>query len=92
MSCEDRGLLSAELRREIHAFIRESFLQLRPTIQLGETDDLVDAGVLDSLAFVELVEMLQTRYNVVIQDVDITREHFGSIAALERYVSTRRPS
>lgn len=78
------------LRRELHEFIRETFLQLRPALIIGDTDDLVEKGVLDSLAFVELITEIQNRYNVTIQDVDVTAENFGTVAAMARYVSERR--
>ena len=78
------------LRRELHALICETFLQMRPTLQVADTDDLVDMGVLDSLAFVELVEKVQLHYGVAIRDIDITRENFGSIAAMAGYVLSRR--
>ncbi len=77
------------VRRELHAFIRETFLQLRPSLQFGDADDLVETGVLDSLAFVELVAEIQSRYGVTIRDTDITAENFGSVAAMAGYVRGR---
>ena len=78
------------LRSDLHAYIRHAFLHMRPTLQLSDTDDLVDLGVLDSLAFVELVAEIEQRYRVTVRDIDITREHFGSIAAMASYIRSRR--
>lgn len=77
------------IRRDLHELIRETFLQLRPTLQFGDTDDLVEIGVLDSLAFVELIAEIQNRYDIIIRDVDITAENFASVATMARYVGGR---
>ncbi len=53
---------------------------------------LLDLGVIDSLGFVELVEEVQTRYGIAIEDVEITEENFGSIAAIAEFVERKRPA
>jgi acyl carrier protein len=77
------------IRCELHSFIRESFLQLRPKLQVGDDDDLVQTGVLDSLAFVEVLSFIQHRYGVVVRDIDVTVENFGCVAAMTRYLLER---
>lgn len=77
---------------EIRAFVEESFLYLHPGVELGDEDDLLAAGIVDSLGFVELVEEVQSRYGVAVADVEITEENFGSIAAIGRFVERKRGS
>jgi acyl carrier protein len=78
------------VRHEIRAFIEENFLYLQPDLTLGDEDPLLTLGVIDSLGFVELVEEVQTRYGVTVDDVDITEENFGSIEAITGYVARKR--
>ncbi len=78
------------VRHEIRAFIEENFLYLQPDLALGDEDPLLSLGVIDSLGFVELVEEVQSRYGIAIEDVEITEENFGSIAAIARFVAGRR--
>lgn len=85
----DSQTFEQTVRRQLHAFIRETFLQLRPELEIVDTDDLVEKGVLDSLAFVELITEIQNRYNVVIRDVDVSADNFSTIAAMARYVRER---
>ena len=40
--------------------------------------------MIDSLGFVELVEEVQARYGIAVEDVEITEENFGSIDAPRR--------
>jgi acyl carrier protein len=80
----------ADLRRDLRGFITDRFLPLGLAEPLADDDDLVDAGILDSLAFVELVEEIQSRYGVRVEDVEVTEENFGSVAALAGYVAGKR--
>jgi len=47
-------------------------------------------GIIDSLGFVELVEEVQSRYGLEIDDVEITEENFGSIDAIAKFVSSKK--
>lgn len=75
---------------ELRAFVEENYLYLRPDLQLQDTDQLLELGIIDSLGFVELVEEVQTRYGVAVADVDITEQNFGSVAAIAEYVGRKR--
>jgi acyl carrier protein len=78
------------LRGEMRGFIEDNFLYLRPEIDLADTDDFLALGIIDSLGFVELVEEVQSRYGVAIEDIEITEENFGSIDAIARFVEQKR--
>jgi acyl carrier protein len=78
------------LRRELRAYVEETFLYLHPGVELADGDELLELGVIDSLGFVELVEEVQARYGIVVGDVEITEENFGSIDALVAFVERRR--
>ena len=82
--------MSDRVRREMRAFIQDSYLHLHPGLRLADEDDLLELGVIDSLGFVELVEQIEDRYGIAVQDIEITEEHFGSIAAIARFVESRR--
>ena len=58
-----------------------------PDVELADGDDLLKLGIIDSLGFVELVEEVQSRYGIAVDDVEITEENFGSIDAITGFVS-----
>ena len=76
----------ADVRRGLRAFVEENFLYLRPEVDLSDGDDLLALGILDSLGFVELVEEVQARYELTVDDIEITEENFGSIDAIVAFV------
>jgi acyl carrier protein len=79
-----------DVRQQIRAYIEENFLYLHPGIELRDDDQFLTLGIVDSLGFVELVEEVQSRYGVTVEDVDITEENFGSIEAITGYVGRKR--
>jgi acyl carrier protein len=82
--------LAEDVRQQIRAYIEENFLYLHPGIELRDDDQFLTLGIVDSLGFVELVEEVQSRYGVTVEDVDITEENFGSIEAITGYVGRKR--
>ena len=81
---------NGEVQKEMRVFIEDQFLYMRPDTELGDADQLLDLGIVDSLGFVELVEEVQTRYGVTVADTEITEENFGSIDAIARFVERKR--
>ena len=84
------GGTEKEVRVEMRAFIEDNFLYMSPDVELGDGDDMLAAGIIDSLGFVELVEEVESRYGVPVADIEITEENFGSIDAIVRYVGQKR--
>ncbi len=80
----------SEIRQKLRAFIEENFLYLRPEVELADGDDLLAHGILDSLGFVELVEEVQERFEIAVEDIEITEENFGSIDAMTAFVARKR--
>ena len=83
------SVAGAEVRREMRNFVEDNFLYLHPDVELSDGDDLLKLGVIDSLGFVELVEEVQSRYGVEVEDVEITEENFGSIDAIAGFVERK---
>ena len=79
-----------DVRQEMRAFIEDNFLYLDPDADLADDQELLAAGIVDSLGFVEIVEEVEARYAVGVQDVEITEENFGSVDAISRYVERKR--
>jgi acyl carrier protein len=79
-----------DVRKQMRGFIEDNFLYLRPEVELADGADFLALGVIDSLGFVELVEEVQSRYGIAIEDTEITEENFGSIDAIAGYVERKR--
>lgn len=60
--------------------------------EIPDDYDLVDTGVVDSLALLELIEWLQSRFGISVLDVDISPRDFRSIGSITRFVSSNQLS
>ena len=79
-----------EVRQQMRNFVEDNFLYLHPDVSLEDGDDLLAQGLVDSLGFVELVEEVQSRFAITVDDVEVTEENFGSIDAIVRFVERKR--
>ncbi len=74
------------VRDDIIEFVLTNFVTdfVRGSLPLDKS--LVELGVLDSYAVVELVSFLEERWSISIPDADITREKMGSIVKMANLV------
>lgn len=79
-----------QVRREMRTFIEDNFLYMHPDAELADGDDLLGQGIVDSLGFVELVEEVQSRYSITVEDIEITEENFASINAIAGFVEKKQ--
>jgi len=47
---------------------------------------LLEAGVIDSVVMLDLIAFLEQRYQIVVEEDDMTPENFDSIAAISEYL------
>jgi acyl carrier protein len=80
------------VRTQMRSFLADNFLYMHPEVELSDDDNLLSLGIIDSLGFVELVEEVQSRYGVAIEDIEITEENFGSIKAIADFVAAKQGS
>lgn len=83
-------MIHAEVLERTRKYVRENFLYTRPDFDLGDDQLLMEAGVIDSMGVVELLEYIQDEFDVVIEDDEITEENLGTLNAIAKYVVTKR--
>jgi acyl carrier protein len=54
--------------------------------KLNEDEDLLSAGILDSLAILQLVAYIEDQFGIKVPDEDVVFENFQSINALTSYL------
>ncbi len=50
---------------------------------------LLDQGVLDSLGILELIEYIEEKWNIKIEDEEFNQDNFGSINKMEKFISAK---
>jgi len=74
-----------DIRGDILEFLRtQGFLNEK--ISLGENDSLSETGVIDSITLLQLVDFLESNYNIEIPVEMITPENFDTLAGISQSV------
>lgn len=70
--------------------IMEMLEELRPEFDFSDSDDFVMDGYLDSFDIISLTDMIQEKYNVKIDGLDIVPENFSSVTAIIALIKKSR--
>jgi acyl carrier protein len=77
--------------RDIRNFIIENFLFGDAGNGLGETDSLLEKGIIDSTGVLELVAHLEETYGFKVEDEELIPENLDSIANISAYILGKLP-
>lgn len=69
-------------------FIREKMMN-NPNGEVDESENLLAAGIIDSLGILQLVTFIEEKFGIEIPDEDVTIENFHSLESLTAYVASR---
>lgn len=80
----------ADVISETRAYVMENFLYMRRDAYLADDDLLIAQRIIDSMGVVELVQFIEDRFDVALENDEITEENIGSLAAIARFVMEKR--
>jgi acyl carrier protein len=78
-----------EVETDVRRFITDNFPLSAGGPELGAGDSLLEAGVIDSVGVLEVIEHLEATYGLQIPDEDVLPENLDSIGAIAGYVTAR---
>lgn len=81
----------SETRTALRRFIADDLL-MGQAPPFADDALLLEEGIIDSLALLEIVSFIEETYDLVVDDADVTLDAFGSIESLAAYVASRLPS
>lgn len=70
-------------------FIKKDLARGKGIGDLCETDDLVEADVMDSLGIMKLILFLEENFSIKISDEDLTLENFRSVQTIYSLVEQK---
>ena len=75
---------------EIRNFIVDNFLFGDTTVPLGEDDSLLQKGLIDSTGILEVVQFIEEKFGIAVEDDELVPENLDSISAIARYVMRKQ--
>ena len=85
MSITDLPTTPEQLDLCVREFLAENFFF---EDELGYTESLTEAGVIDSTGVLEVVGWIEDTFSIMVPDEDILPDHLDSIAGIVRYLGT----
>lgn len=83
---KDFNKLIKKERKEIMEKLTELLIQLRPGVDFEKEEDLVSAGVMDSITIVELITVLEENFGVEITMEEFVPENFKSVRTIQEMI------
>jgi acyl carrier protein len=77
------------LKEEVKNFIFKTF-PLAKKHEIEAEDSLLESGIVDSLAVIEIVNFLVEKHQVTIDEDDLTPENFNSILSIAELIIKKR--
>ena len=70
-------------------YIKQEIMR-NPKAKLSDDEDLLSAGILDSLAILQLVAYIEDEFGIKVQDEDVVFENFQSLNTLANYLDAAK--
>ena len=65
--------------QEITDFVRNNFLFHQDGTEISVEESLIDNGVIDSTGVLELIDFLEDKYEISVENDEVVPENLGSI-------------
>ena len=75
-----------DIEAQVLSFIREE----RPDLTINADTELMEAGVLDSIALIKSIQFAEATFGITIPDSDIDPSIFATPRAIAAYIARRR--
>lgn len=81
-------MTQAEIRTQVHQFIRKNFLFDEKTA-LGDDQSLLGSGVVDSTGILELISFLEETCRVKFADSELVADNFDTINRISGFITAK---
>jgi acyl carrier protein len=79
----------SDIQNNIIDFIKENFIMGRSDVVLDIDISLIESGIMDSTGVLELVEFLETTYEIKIDDDELIPENLETITNIINFLKTK---
>jgi acyl carrier protein len=78
------------MTERIRKFIQTEIMKDTSGGELGNSDNLIESGIIDSLGIQQLIMFLEKEYKLDIADDDLVPDNFETIDAIDKFISSKR--
>ena len=78
-----------DMHKEIIEFLYDDSLK-DEFDNLDYDDSLLELGIIDSVKMLDLINFIETKFNIQVDDDDLFPENFDSINAIVNYIQSKK--
>lgn len=78
------------MKETLRSYIGHTLLSLNGAADIGDDDDLLGSGLVDSVGMISLVLFIEEEFQLAVPPEHVTIENFLSINAIDAYVRRRQ--
>jgi acyl carrier protein len=82
--------MDTRIRAELTEFIVMNYLFGDIARVPRDDDDLIEEGIIDSTGILELIEFLESHFQVEVSEAETVPQNLGSISSLTEFVMSKR--
>lgn len=82
--------MDKKIRSDLVDFIVANYLFGDATAVPGDDESLVESGIVDSTGILELIEFLESHFEIEVSESETVPENLGSVAALVSFVTAKQ--
>lgn len=76
-------------KQQISEWLMSWFQERVPGLELGETENYIDKGVIDSFGIIELIEAIESRFDIKFDQKDMQSLELFSVDGLASIISRK---
>jgi acyl carrier protein len=84
--------VETRIRAELIDFVVSNYLFGDDARMPQDEDSLVEAGIIDSTGILELIEFLESRFDIEVLEAETVPQNLGSILTLTKFVLGKKAS
>jgi len=77
------------IQQQLRHFVNEVFLFGQGTDDIAEDDSFMDRGIIDSTGVLELVNFLESQYQITLEDEDLVPSNLDSFRNLTSFIQRK---
>ena len=78
-----------DFREEVSKFVIDNFMFGAKNVELGWKDSLHELGIIDSTGVLEIVQFLESKFGIAVDDEDIIPENLDSVHNIVQFISRK---
>jgi acyl carrier protein len=75
---------------QVREFVIDNFMYMRKVKTIGDDESLLRTGVISSLGMMEVVDWVETTFDMSVDPDEITEQNFDTLRGIAAFVASKR--